>query len=153
MRSFRLYPSPFAVPSDPRLSLDKCQRLQVFGCLVKTLDADWSALPIGIGEGGNHPPQGPSPISIPEHMEWELPINAPGREITQIMLEQVTLSASAILHRQRSDHKTGNVAPRLALAHVLPIEPDPFASIANEAVHRKSTSELQSTLRIAYAGF
>src|SRR3546814_8213328 len=91
------------------LSLDKCQRLQVFGCLVKTLDADWSALPIGIGEGGNHPPQGPSPISIPEHMEWELPINAPGREITQIMLEQVTLSASAILHRQRSDHKTGNV--------------------------------------------
>src|SRR3546814_20220183 len=88
MRSFRLYPSPFAVPSDPRLSLDKCQRLQVFGCLVKTLDADWSALPIGIGEGGNHPPQGPSPISIPEHMEWELPINAPGREITQIMLER-----------------------------------------------------------------
>src|SRR3546814_20381350 len=55
-RSFRLYPSPFAVPSDPRLSLDKCQRLQVFGCLVKTLDADWSDLPIGIGEGGNtHP--------------------------------------------------------------------------------------------------
>src|SRR3546814_11204341 len=103
MRSFRLYPSPFAVPSDPRLSLDKCQRLQVFGCLVKTLDADWSALPIGIGEGGNHPPQGPSPISIPEHMEWELPINAPGREITQIMLEQVTLSDSAIPHRQRSD--------------------------------------------------
>src|SRR3546814_13561073 len=67
-------------------------------------------------------------------MEWELPINAPGREITQIMLEQVTLSASAILHRQRSDHKTGNVAPRMALAHVLPIEPDTFARIAHEAV-------------------
>src|SRR3546814_17503604 len=67
-------------------------------------------------------------------MEWELPINAPGREITQIMLEQVTLSASAILHRQRSDHKTGNVAPRMALAHVLPIEPDTFARIAHEEV-------------------
>src|SRR3546814_8448613 len=58
-RSFRLSPSPFAVSSDPRLSLDKCQRLQVFGCLVKTLDVDWSALPIGIGEGGNHHPTRP----------------------------------------------------------------------------------------------
>src|SRR3546814_9767733 len=89
-------------------------------------------------------------------MEWELPINAPGREITQIMLEQVTLSASAILHRQRSDHKTGNVAPRMALAHVLPIEPDTFARIAHEAVAGRSeehTSELQSLMRISYAVF
>src|SRR3546814_16419595 len=107
--------------------------------MVKTLEAYWSALPIGIREGGNHPPQGPSPISIPEHMEWELPINAPGREITQIMLEQVTLSASAILHRQRSDHKTGNVAPRMALAHVQPIEPDTFARNAHEAVADRKT--------------
>src|SRR3546814_11884572 len=67
-------------------------------------------------------------------MEWELSIDAPGHEITQIMLEQVTLSASPILHRQRGDHKTGNVAPGIALAHVLPIEPDTFACIANEAV-------------------
>src|SRR3546814_13614763 len=62
-RSFRLYTSPFAVPSDPRLSLNKCQRLHDFGCLVKPLDADWSALPIGIGEGRNTPPQGTSPKS------------------------------------------------------------------------------------------
>src|SRR3546814_11704502 len=67
-------------------------------------------------------------------MEWELSIDAPGHEITQIMLEQVTLSASPILHRQRGDHKTGNVAPGIALAHVLPIEPDTFACIAHEAV-------------------
>src|SRR3546814_9867032 len=54
---FPFIPRSIRCSSDPRLSLDKCQRLQIFGCLVKTLDADWPALPIGIGEGGNHPPQ------------------------------------------------------------------------------------------------
>ena len=51
-----------------------------------------------------------------------------------VVVDQVGGGGPAFLDRQRAQHEVGEVAPRLALAHQLPVVPDPFAVGAQKAV-------------------
>src|SRR6202044_2599552 len=76
----------------------------------------------------------PAPILVPHLVEAHIEPDPAGAQLRAVVLEQVVLGAASFRDRQRADEEIRHVAPGTPLAHQLPVEPDPLAVLALEAV-------------------
>src|SRR3984957_14952467 len=69
----------------------------------------------------------PAAILFEDAVQVENALRAGRHQRVAVVLVQGAFGLTPLLDRQRSDHEIGEVAPRPALAHELPVEPYPFA--------------------------